>query len=87
MRTQLLKHTVDHAHVADELTAALGLPEDFDGDRFDRVSRTHVAQCRTARFKPVAQRQVYDDRIACSDPRIAQKNRQSAVAPTNPKMS
>ena len=42
MSTQLLKHTTDHAH-ADELTGALGLLHYFGGDRFDRMSRTHVA--------------------------------------------
>ena len=32
---------------ADELSAALALPEDLDGDRFDRVSPTHNDQCHT----------------------------------------
>ena len=31
-----------HRH-ADNLAAALALPEDFDGDRFDRVRRSHAA--------------------------------------------
>ena len=40
MRPQLLDRTIDQRH-ADELSAALGLPEHFDGDRFNRISRTH----------------------------------------------
>jgi hypothetical protein len=40
MPPQLLDRTSDHAH-ADELSAALCLPEHFDGDRFNRISRTH----------------------------------------------
>ena len=40
MRAQLIKHTMNHRH-AHDLTGALTLPEDFDGDHFDRVSRTH----------------------------------------------
>jgi len=35
-------HALDHRH-ADNLAAALALPEDFDGDRFDRVRRSHAA--------------------------------------------
>jgi len=38
MSSQLLEDTLDHAH-ADELMTRLSLPEHFDGDRFDRVSR------------------------------------------------
>jgi hypothetical protein len=37
---------------ADRLAAALALPERFDGDRFDRVNRTHALsamQIRPAR--------------------------------------
>jgi hypothetical protein len=40
MRAQLFERTIDHGH-ADRLAAAPALPEDFDGDRFDRISRTH----------------------------------------------
>jgi hypothetical protein len=47
MPLQLFQRTIDQAH-RDELPAALGLPEHFDGDRFNRVSRTHGCQCRSA---------------------------------------
>jgi len=48
MSSQLLEDTLDHAH-ADELMTRLGLPEHFDGDRFDRVSRTHQPQINCQR--------------------------------------
>ena len=41
MRSQLVQRTIDHRH-ADELAAALALPEHFDCDRLGRFSRTHV---------------------------------------------
>jgi hypothetical protein len=41
MPLQLFQRTIDQAH-RDELPAALGFPEHFDGDRFDRISRTHA---------------------------------------------
>jgi hypothetical protein len=40
MPQQLIQRAVDDRH-ADRLTAALTLPEHFDGDSFDRISRTH----------------------------------------------
>src|SRR5262245_58698133 len=41
MRPQLIQRTIDHRH-ADRLAAALALEEHFDGDRFDRIRRTHA---------------------------------------------
>jgi hypothetical protein len=40
MRTQLLKHALDHAH-RHRLTGTLGLLHHFSGDRFNRMNRTH----------------------------------------------
>jgi len=45
MRPQLIERTIDHAH-AHELTAVLGLPEHFERDKLDRLSRTHVLSVR-----------------------------------------
>ena len=47
MRSQLVQRTIDHRD-ADRLAAALALPEHFDGDRFDRVSRTHALSVNAA---------------------------------------
>jgi len=42
MPPQLIKHTIDHRHTH-RLTGALALADHFDGDGFDRISRTHGA--------------------------------------------
>jgi hypothetical protein len=40
MPLQLFQRPTNHRHT-DRLTAALALTENFDGDRFDRIRRTH----------------------------------------------
>jgi hypothetical protein len=43
VRLQLMQRTLDRRH-GDLAAAGRALPTHFDGDRFNRVSRTHAAQ-------------------------------------------
>jgi hypothetical protein len=54
MRSRVFEHANDRAH-RDRLAAALALAEDFDGDRFDRVSGTPSSKASAGRGTGSAQ--------------------------------